>query len=118
MLFRSSPFLVNGKLSPAAERGQKLFNSSQTRCAQCHTPGYFTDRRSYDVGTAAATDEQGSTFDTPTMLELWRTAPYLHDGSAATLRDVILLNHNDRHGRTSRLSPQEIDDLVAYLQSI
>ena len=49
-------------------------------------------------------------------VEIWRTAPYLHDGSAATLRDVLTRgNPNDQHGRTSQLDLQEIDDLVEYL---
>jgi YVTN family beta-propeller protein len=113
-----SPFLVNGTLSASAKRGQAIFNSPQTRCTQCHTPGLFTDRHDYDVGTAAATDEPGSLFDTPTLLELWRTGPYLHDGSAATLRDVILQNRQDLHGGTSHLSRREINDLVAFLQSL
>jgi hypothetical protein len=53
------------------------------------------------------------------MVELWRTAPYLHDGSAATVRDVLTSrNSHDQHGRTSDLSKQEIDDLCAYLLSL
>jgi hypothetical protein len=48
-----------------------------------------------------------------------RTAPYLHDGSAATVRDVVTMrNRHDRHGKTSNLTAQEIDDLCAYLLSL
>jgi cytochrome c peroxidase len=114
-----SPHLVNGQLSPAAKRGEKLFRSAQTRCASCHPPGLFTDLHHYDVGTLAATDKTGDIFDTPTLVEIWRTAPYLHDGSAATLHEV-LVEHNpkDRHGRTSHLSPRELDDLLAYISSL
>jgi cytochrome c peroxidase len=60
----------------------------QTRCSTCHPPGLYTDLQSYDVGTRAPYDEPANKFDTPTLLELWRTAPNLHDGSAATVRDV------------------------------
>jgi hypothetical protein len=57
--------------------------------------------------------------DTPTLIELWRTAPYLHDGRAADLRSLFL-EHNpqDLHGRTSALSESELEDLVEYLLSL
>jgi YVTN family beta-propeller protein len=107
-----------GRLSAAAQRGRLLFNDRNVGCAVCHPSGLFTDLKSYDVGVRAATDT-GSVFDTPTLVEIWRTAPYLHDGSAATLRDVLTTsNRGDRHGRTSQLTPRQIDDLVAYLRSL
>ena len=57
--------------------------------------------------------------DTPTLRGLWRTAPYLHDGSAPTLRDVLTTrNAMDRHGVTSGLSDAELDDLVAFLRCL
>jgi hypothetical protein len=57
--------------------------------------------------------------DTPTLLGVWETPPYLHDGSAATLRDVLTTkNPDDLHGYVSALSSQELDELVAYLQQI
>lgn len=58
-------------------------------------------------------------YDVPTLVELWRTPPYLHNGRAATLREV-LVDHNaaDKHGDVSSLQPTEIDDLVAYLLSL
>ena len=57
--------------------------------------------------------------DTPTLIEVWRTAPYLHDGRAADLRS-LLIEHNaqDAHGRTSALSEAELQDLLAYLLSL
>jgi cytochrome c peroxidase len=88
----------------------------------------FTDLAAYDVGTASAfhglwdaqaADKPSDRFDTPTLVELWRTAPYLHDGSAATLRETLSVkNPGDRHGRTSHLTKQENDDLVEYLLSL
>lgn len=113
-----SPLLVNGNLSPSALRGRKFFRAGKTGCARCHPAGLFTDLKTYDVGTRAKTDTSGD-FDTPTLVEVWRTAPYLHDGSAATMRDVVTTsNRNDKHGVTSHLKPAEIDDLVAYLLSL
>jgi cytochrome c peroxidase len=113
-----SPYLRKGKLSPAAERGRKVFTDPEVGCAACHAAGLFTDLHSYDVGVRAATDT-GAIFDTPTLVEIWRTAPYLHDGSAAALRDVLTTsNRGDRHGKTSHLAARQIDDLLAYLLSL
>ncbi len=113
-----SPLLVNGKLSPAAQRGSKLFHDAKTACATCHKTRVLTDLKPYDVGTRNATDT-AAVFDTPTLIEGWRTAPYLHDGSAATMRDVLKQsNAGDKHGRTSQLTSAQLDDLVAYLLSL
>jgi len=112
-----SPLLVRGKLSEAAQRGRRVFD--RAGCATCHPPKLFTDQRPYDVGTRAPFDQPGDVFDTPTLLELWRTAPYLHDGSAATLLEVLTArNSHDQHGKTSSLTPRETDDLCAYLLSL
>jgi DNA-binding beta-propeller fold protein YncE/mono/diheme cytochrome c family protein len=114
-----SPHLVNGRASEAARRGEKLFKSSDTGCANCHDTELFTDLRSYNVGTQNPFDKEDKEFDTPTLRELWRTSPYLHDGSAATIRDVLTTrNPKDEHGKTSQLSPQQIDDLAEYLLSL
>jgi hypothetical protein len=112
-----SPHLVHGKPSKAARRGEKVF--SRTGCAQCHPPPLFTDLQQYDVGTRRGFDRPTDHFDTPALVELWRTAPYLHDGSAATVRDVLTTrNPHDQHGKTSTLSTQELNDLCAYLLSL
>ena len=114
-----SPQLVRGQLSPAAERGRKVFARATTGCAECHPPGLFTDLRSHDVGTRGRLDRPADQFDTPTLVEVWRSAPYLHDGSAVTVREVLTSrNRDDRHGRTAHLSAGEIDDLVAYVLSL
>jgi cytochrome c peroxidase/DNA-binding beta-propeller fold protein YncE len=113
-----SPFLAGGKLSPAAERGGRLFFDARTGCASCHPAGLYTDLQSYDVGTVAPTDS-GARFDTPTLVEVWRTAPYLHNGSAATLLEVLTTaNREDRHGRTSHLTRRQVHDLIAFLLSL
>ncbi len=124
----TSPLLVNGKLSAAALRGQRLFVSRRTGCADCHPPPLFTDMKAHDVGTvgethslylATAQDKSADRFYTPALVELWRTAPYLHDGSAVSMREVLIgKNSNNLHGQTSNLSPREIDDLIAYLLSL
>ena len=74
--------------------------------------------RVHNVGTRGDLDRSAK-FDTPSLVEIYRTGPYLHDGSAATLREVLVdRNPNDRHGRSAHLNPQEIDDLAAYLRSL
>jgi hypothetical protein len=114
-----SPHRVKGQLSPAARRGEKLFRSKESGCVECHPPPLFTNLKSYDVGTRGPLDDDADTFDTPTLIELWRTAPYLHDGSVATLRDLLTLaNPNDRHGKTSHLTADQIMDLCEYLLSL
>lgn len=115
----SSPLLVKGRLSASARRGERLFNSRETGCARCHPAPLFTGLTSHDVGTAGPYDKKGQEFDTPTLIETWRTAPYLHDGSAATMRDVLTTrNTQQEHGKTSHLTPAQIDDLAAYVLSL
>jgi YVTN family beta-propeller protein len=112
-----SPHLVRGKLSEAARRGELVFSAAG--CAGCHPRPLFTDLQRYDVGTRRSFDKPTDKFDTPTLVELWRTAPYLHDGSAPTVREVATTrNRRDRHGKTSDLTSQEIDDLCTYLLSL
>ena len=119
-----SPYLVNGRLSARAERGKAVFKKA--KCDTCHTPEakgpggerLWTDLAKYDVGLGAAT-EVGKMFDTPTLAECWRTAPYLYDGRAPTMRDVLTVcNPDDAHGETKNLSDEEIDDLAEYVLSL
>ncbi len=111
-----SPYLMNGGLSPAAKRGQMVFKKAN--CAMCHCGPHLTDLEQYDLGMGRGQDK-ARPMDTPTLIEVWRTAPYLHDGRAANLRS-LLVEHNDLdlHGRTSALSEAELKDLLAYLLSL
>ena len=112
----SSPFLVNGKLSKAARRGKKVFKTAG--CANCHPAPLYTDLKSYDIGMGEGMD-QGKAFDTPTLVECWRTAPYFYDGRAYTMKEALSkFNKDDKHGKTSKLSPQELDDLVEFVLSL
>ncbi len=114
----SPRLLPGGKLDERARRGEALFRSPRTECSTCHPAPLLTDLKLYDVGTRGPLD-QASEFDNPTLIELYRTAPYLHDGSAATLREVLVdRNKGDRHGKTSGLGKEEIEDLVEYLKSL
>jgi hypothetical protein len=124
---RLSPHAAGvGKLTPEAERGKKHFFSPETKCATCHSGPYYTDSslarpfKLHDVGTGDGPREKmGPKYDTPTLLAVYRTGPYLHDGRAKTLRDVLTTcNAGDRHGKTSHLKPGEIDELAAFLKSL
>lgn len=126
--FPLSPYAKNG-LSEAARRGRDIFFAAETQCATCHSGPYFCDSRPratgeivrHDVGTGEddPTEKMGPAYDTPTLLGIYRTAPYLHHGLAATLADVLTtLNRNDRHGKTSQLTPPQIADLVEFLKAL
>lgn len=108
-----SPHLVAGQMSPSALKGQEIF--SHAGCAHCHSGPLYTDLKQYDVGTGTGLD-QSHAFDTPTLTEVWRTAPYLHDGRAATVADVLTkCNPDDEHGRTSSLTPDQVQDLAEFV---
>jgi len=112
-----SPRLVDGKLSAAAKRGERTFR--EAGCADCHVPGLYTDLKAHDVGTRRTFDGPKDMFYTPTLIEAWRTAPYLHDGSAATIRDMLTRrNPNNEHGVTKTLTEQELNDLCEYVLSL
>ncbi len=111
-----SPYLENGRLSRTAKNGRKVFD--RAGCAECHPSPLYTDLESYAVGTGAG-GETDRLFDTPALAELWRTGPYLNDGRADTMYDVLMKhNKNDQHGVTSTLSPDDLSDLLDYLLSL
>jgi YVTN family beta-propeller protein len=116
-----------GKLSPAAERGKALFFGAEVGCAKCHSGPYYTDSslkkpyKLHDVGTGNDDpgEKMGPKYDTPTLLGVYRAAPYLHHGKAKTLRDVLTTcNKGDKHGKASHLRPGQVDDLVEFLKSL
>ena len=108
--------LVNGKLSASAERGKKVFE--ETECIECHAPPLFSSTELHDLHLGTGMDKD-KPFTVPTLIEVWRTAPYLHDGRAATIRDVLTtFNVGDSHGTTSSLTEQELNDLIEYVLSL
>ncbi|MBI5802018.1 MAG: cell surface protein [Verrucomicrobia bacterium] len=114
-----SPHLVKGKLSAGAQRGRALFYSGPVGCASCHQGSLYTDQKFHDVGTVGKFDQATNRFDTPTLVEIWRSGPYLHDGRAATVRELFTaFNPGDQHGNTSRLTPEQLHDLVEFVLSL
>ncbi|MFN6312164.1 MAG: beta-propeller fold lactonase family protein [Planctomyces sp.] len=126
--FTLSPYAKQG-LTEAAKRGQLIFHSEKTGCATCHTGPLYSDSqpappdqlRLHNVGTGNddPSELMGPRYDTPTLLGIYRSAPYLHHGHAATLHDVLTTaNPKDQHGKTSQLTPSEINDLVEFLKAL
>ena len=103
-------------------RGEELYFDAQVGCATCHSGRHTTNNKSIDVGTTIG-DGQARAFQVPTLSGIAQSGPYMHDGCAATLHDRFdpqqaACNGGDAHGKTSHLSASEIDDLVAYLETL
>jgi DNA-binding beta-propeller fold protein YncE/mono/diheme cytochrome c family protein len=118
-----SPFRnPDGTMTADAIAGKTLFG--KLGCGFCHAGADLTDSARgmlRDVGSLKPSSGKRlggplTGIDTPTLLGVWETAPYLHDGSAPTLRDVLTTtNSSDLHGFVSSLKPQEVDQLVAFM---
>lgn len=106
-----SPALVKGKLSALALRGEAIFE--RVGCVECHSAPYYTDLKQHKIKHADAADGQ-RIYDTPTLREVWRTAPYLYDGRATTLEEALRIK--DRGVKD--LSASEMKALVEYLRSL
>ena len=101
--------------SEPAARGRATFLASG--CADCHVASE-SDGLLHDVVPASSDpDARLRDVNTPSLTAVRTRAPYFHDGRAATLRDTVTVP-DDVHGRTSALSPDQIDDLVAFLESL
>jgi YVTN family beta-propeller protein len=113
----ASPYLVDGDLSAAAQRGKAHFET--LKCTRCHPSPLYTNMRKYYVGTGRGMEE-GVEFDTPTLLELWRTGPYFHDGRAATIAETVASPDDDNdHGQLgATLTKEDLADLVEYVLSL
>ncbi|MFT3764096.1 MAG: c-type cytochrome [Minicystis sp.] len=93
-----------------------MFFRSDVGCADCHSGRHFTNNQNFDVGT-------GHKIQVPTLLGVASRAPFMHDGCAATMHNRFdpakaACNGGDLHGKTSHLSASDIDDLVAYLETL
>ncbi|MFQ5640183.1 MAG: beta-propeller fold lactonase family protein [bacterium] len=115
-----------GKLNPTQQRGKAIYERTLTndgrtiplenQCMTCHPPPYFTNRQKADVGTLAKTDSPKE-FDVTHLVNLYATAPYLHDGRAATLEEIwTKFNPDDKHGVANDLTKAQLNDLVEYLK--
>lgn len=124
-----NPNLAPDGLTDQQLRGQALFTNPTVGCAGCHTPGVGTDGLSHDVSTANELDKSiakmrgdpksAGLFNTPSLHGLYKSAPYLHDGSAPTLYSLLALTSDLKlMGDTSALSSAQRADLIAYLLTL
>jgi cytochrome c peroxidase len=123
-------------IDEAARRGFAVFNE-EGRCAKCHSGWRFTDDSFHDIGVVTGDPGRGalltnipvmrSAFKTPTLRNVDRRAPYLHNGSAQTLEEVIDLYDRGGLARRDSLSPAVVPlgltaaqkgDLLAFLRTL
>ena len=120
-------------LTPEAQRGLALF-VGKARCGECHSGSGFTDESYHTLGigddpgrgTVTRSSADFGAFKTPSLREVGITAPYMHDGSLATLADVV--DYYDRGGdphpnldprmRRLGLTDGEKAALVAFMESL
>jgi len=100
-------------------RGRSVFEA--LNCHTCHTPPLYTDLQLHDVGTGDPTTEKnshgrGTNFDTPSLRGIWLTAPYFHDGSAATLQQV--LRAGTTHNVSDNIDESELKDLIDFMRAL
>lgn len=119
---------ANGELTPQQDRGKTIFDRVNDKrshaipqtdqCAYCHSGPKYTNQKSFDVGTGKWTD-RSPVFDTPQLVNVAMTAPYLHDGSARSLEEIwTVFNPRDKHGVTNDLTKDELNDLIEYLRTL
>ena len=122
-------------ISESAKRGFMLFNT-KAECQNCHSGWNFTDDSFHDIGLKSADIGRGKfltdipkaqhAFKTPGLREITRRGPYMHNGSMATLQEVVEHYNHAGVARDSRsdlikplrLSAQELSDLVAFLGTL
>ena len=121
-------FNPSGDLTEAQIRGKAVFERTKdnqgneipvgNRCITCHPAPYFTNMKQFDVSTLAASDDS-ILFDTPHLNNIYASPPYLHDGRAKTLEEIwTLYGKDDRHGKTSDMTKNNLNDMIEYLKSL
>jgi len=118
----------NTELTEAQKRGREIYYRTMTtdgreipvedRCSTCHNGPNYSDFQMADVGTLKDNDSP-TLFDTPNLNNVYESAPYLHDGSAATLEEIwTKFNDDDEHGFANDMTKDQLNDLVEYLKSL
>ncbi len=107
-----SPYLVKGVLSARAQIGKMVYE--RIGCSHCHPAPYYADGKKHRIGTPGPADRTAE-WDTPTLREVWRTAPYLHDGRAASMEELL---KDEKHGLRKELSRDELEQLIEYVLSL
>jgi hypothetical protein len=103
---------VRAVADAAALRGKALFESKDVGCSECHSGPKLTNGESENIGREEA-------LQVPSLIAVSARAPYMHDGCAATLLDRFdPVCGGSRHGNVEGLEPSDLDDLVAYLETL
>ena len=114
-----SPHLIDGRLSPAAERGKRIYFDAKVGCVACHPAPVYTDKKLHNVASQSKFDGPSDKFTTPRLVEVWRTAPYMHDGQYLTIKELLVKGkHGFNASDAVELSDAEIDDLVEFVLSL
>ena len=100
----------------AAQRGQALFQG-KARCARCHQGEHYTSSKNYDV-KIEADDSPYLLWNPPSLRGVHDRGPYLHDGRANTLEDVLRFSHAPEKLGGQALTPEERRDLIEFLKSL
>ena len=109
-------------LDAVEQRGKEVFMNDAVQCARCHVPGTeYTDRSVYPLPKLVRRPDfdelKTGELRVPSLLYLEGRAPFLHDGSAANLDELVAKN-NDRMGKTNQLSKEDRDALAAFLRTL
>ncbi len=108
----------DGSLSPAAQRGQQVFQSERAGCSVCHRGPHLTDGQVHDVGTGSK-DDRYPGYNTPSLLGVYRKVLLLHDGRCTSLDELLAGPHApQRVTGLGELTDQQRQDLVAYVKSL
>lgn len=101
----------------AVVRGRAIFSSAQTECSSCHgDAGDLPDGAKHDVKSRATGDTR-TKFDTPSLRFVGGSGPWFHDGRYKDLKS-LLVKSDGKMGHTKHLSPSDLGDLEAYLESL
>lgn len=112
-----NPRVLEGQDQEALKRGYQVFQKAH--CAECHTPPAFTNLGRVESSTLFPSYPGPEALDVPSLRGVWRSAPYLHDNRAESLRAVLVRENPDNaHGSTKDLSEQELNDLISFLESL
>lgn len=109
---------ADGSLPEAAERGKAVFAGEVAGCINCHNGPEFTDGEIHDVGTGEPNDKYDG-YNTPSLVGVARQVRWLHHGHAESLEELLTGEHNpEQVTGNGTLSPSELADLIAYLQTL